>query len=115
LKSWWSSRIRIVSLPTCGTSFRFTASSLRHQFSFHRFFGHQANRPTGAACWRIATDHRDDPLFLVSVQHLGCAGPLFLVKRAIEAGLLIAMAESANCLWGERDHLGDLRSTGSLC
>jgi len=81
---------------------------LRHQFTFHRFFGHQANRPAGTTFWRIAADHRDDALFLVSVQHLG-AGPLFLVKCTIQAGLLIAMAESANCLWGEREHLGDPR------
>ena len=89
-------------------------SHLRRQFSFRRFFGYKANRPAGATCWRIATDHRDDALFLVTVQHLGGAGPLFLVKGAIQAGLLIAMVESANCLWGEWDHLGDLRSTGSL-
>ena len=86
-------------------------SYLRHQFTLHRFFGHQANRPPGATFWRIAADHRDDALFLVSVQHLGRAGPLFLVKRTIQAGLLIiacgvrgitlairgALASSANC------------------
>src|SRR5471030_461910 len=90
-------------------------SYLRHQFTLHRFFGHQADRPAGATFWRIAADHRDDALFLISVKHLGGAGPLFLVKGAIQAGLLIAIAESANCLWGERDHSGNLRRTGILC
>ena len=70
-------------------------SHLRHQFSLHRFFGHQANRPAGATWWRIATDHRDDPLLLVRIQHLGRAGPLFLVIGAIQADLLIAMAEAS--------------------
>ncbi len=89
-------------------------SYLRHQFALHRFFGHQADRPAGAPFWRIGTHHRDDALFLVSLQHLGGAGPLFLVKGAIQAGLL-TMAESANCLWSERDHPGNLRGTGIFC
>src|SRR5271157_394938 len=90
-------------------------SYLWHQFTLHRFLRHQADRPAGTTFWRIAADHRDDPLFLVGVQYLGRARPLLLVKGTIQASMLIAMPESANCLWGERDHLGDLRSTGILC
>src|SRR5215467_864407 len=89
-------------------------SYLRHQFTLHRFFGHQANRPPGATLWRIATDHGDNALFLVSIQHLGGAWPLLLVKRTLQASPLIAMAESANGLRCERDHLSNPRSTGIL-
>ncbi len=91
------------------------SSYVWNEFPFDGFFGHQADRPAGSTFWRSTTYHRDDPLFLVSVQHLGRARPLLLVKSTIQAGMLVAMAESANCLWGQRDHLGDLRSTGILC
>jgi hypothetical protein len=89
-------------------------SYCRHQFTLHRFFGHQSDPPTGAPLWRVAAHHGNDPLFLIGVQYFGRAGPLFLLERTMQAGLLIAGTEPADCLWGQRDHLGNLRSTGTL-
>src|SRR5215471_10261283 len=69
---------------------------LRYQFPLHRLLGHQSNRPTRLPLWRIAAHHGDDSLFLVRVQDFGRTGPLFFIESAIQAGLLIAMAESPN-------------------
>jgi len=93
---------------------RFPSYRRHHQFTLHRFFCHQADRPTGTPFWRIAAYHGDDPLFLVGVQYFGRTGPLFLIESTILAGLLVAVAEPPDCLSGERDHLGNLRSAGVL-
>src|SRR5438045_2969212 len=69
----------------------------RHQFPFDRLFGHESDGPTGATWWRIAAYHGDDPLFLIRVQHLGRTGARFLIKGTVEAGLLVAVAEPAEC------------------
>ena len=53
------------------------SADARNQSPFDGFFGHQSHGPTGPAFWRIAAYHGDDALFLVGVQHLGRAGPLF--------------------------------------
>lgn len=90
------------------------SSHLWNQFSLYRFFGHQPNRPTGAALGRVGAHHGDDPLFLVVVQYFGGAGSLLLMESALQSGLLVAVAESTNGLWGERNRLGDLGSTDVL-
>src|SRR5215467_7552271 len=46
-----------------------------NQSPLYGLLGHQAHRPTGAAFWRIATHHSDDPLFLAVVQDRLRTGP----------------------------------------
>ncbi len=89
-------------------------SYVRHQLALHRFFGHQAHGPAGTTLGRIAAHHGNDPLFLVGVQHFSRTGPLLLIEGTIQAGLLITMTEPTDGLWGEWDHLGDLRRAGLL-
>jgi len=67
----------------------------RHQFPLDRLFGHQPDRPAGATFWGIAADHRDDPLLLIRVEYFGGTRPRLLIKGAVEAGLLVTVAESA--------------------
>ena len=93
----------MVSLPTRGTNRRLTASC-----------GHQSHGPAGAAFWRIAAHHGDNPLLLAVFEHVGGAGPLLFVKRRFQTALLVAMADLANGLWGERDHAGNPRCTGAF-
>ena len=61
---------------------------------------------------RIAAHHRDDSLFLVSVEDLGRTRPLLLIKCTIQPVLLVTMAQAADRLRSEGDHFGDLRRTG---
>jgi len=89
------------------------SSYLRHKFPFHRFFSHQTHRPARAALWRTAAHHRDNPLFMVGVQHFSGTRSLFLIENAIQTCLLVPMAKPTDGLWSERDHLGDLRGTGT--
>src|SRR5215467_13426395 len=91
------------------------SSHPRNQLSFHRFFGYQTDRPARATFWRGGAHHCDDPLLLVVVQHFGGAGPLLLIKRAVESGLLVTVAEPANRLCRDRDGLGNMGSTDTLC
>jgi hypothetical protein len=83
-----------------------------HQLPFHRFFGHQSHRPSGATPRRIAADHGDDSLFLVGIKYLARARPLLLIQSTIQPGLFVTMAQSADGLRSEGDHLGNLRRTG---
>jgi hypothetical protein len=78
------------------------SSHLWNQLSLHRFFGHQPDRPAGAARGRVGAHHGDDPLFLVVVQYFSGAGSLLLIKSTLQSGFLVAVAESTNGLWGER-------------
>ena len=55
------------------------SSYLWNQFSLYRFFGHQPDRPAGAALGRVGTHHGDDPLFLVVVQYFGGTRSLLLI------------------------------------
>lgn len=88
------------------------SSDAWHQSAFDGFFGHQAHGPARLAFGRIAAYHRDDTLLLVGVQHLDRAGTLFLIQSTLQSSLLVAMAQASNGLRRERNHLGDLRSTG---
>src|ERR1700726_860629 len=90
------------------------SSYVRHQFPLDGFFGHQTHRPAGVTLRRIAAYHGNNALFLVHVQHFGRAGARLLIESAIQAGLLVAMAEPTNGLWSERNHLGNLGGTGFL-
>jgi len=92
---------------------RFT-SHPRNQLSFHRFFGHQPDRPARATFRRGGAHHCDNPLLLVVVQHFDGAGTLLLIKRALQSGLLVTVAQSANRLYRERNHLANLGSAGVL-
>jgi hypothetical protein len=85
-----------------------------YQFTFHGLFGYQSHGPTRLALWRIAAYHGDDALFLVAVQHLDRAGSLLLVQSTIQSALFITMAEPPDCLGGQWDDLGNLRSAGVL-
>src|SRR6185295_19706366 len=71
LRSWWRSSIRMVSLPTFGTSRRLTASSTTSRTV-------QRARPSGGSL----QNHRDDALLLPVIQHFGCSRPLLLVECA---------------------------------
>src|ERR1039457_455915 len=103
LRSWSRSRIRIVSLPTRGTSRRFTASCC-----------HQPHSPAGATFGRIAAHHGDDPLLLAVLQNGRGAGPRLVVKRGFEATVLVTMADLPNGLRSEGDHAGNARRTNAL-
>jgi hypothetical protein len=48
-----------------------------YQPPLHRFFDHQPNGTAGATLRRVTADHRDNPLFLASVQHLRRSRPPF--------------------------------------
>ena len=51
-------------------------------------------------------------MFLAVVEHLGRAGPLFLVQRSIQAALLVSAANVANGLSCQRNDAGNAgRST----
>src|SRR3954453_1684726 len=82
-------------------------SHARNQFAFYRFLGHQAHRPASAAFRRATTDHGNQPLFLVVVQHLCRARPWPLVECPFQAPFLITMPNLANGLWSERDRVRD--------
>src|SRR5262249_4190930 len=90
------------------------SSHVRNQFAFHRFFGYEADCPTGAAFGRIGTHHSDDSLLLIAVEHLGGAGALLLIERALQSYFLVAVAESANRLRREWNGFGDLRRADVL-
>ena len=85
----------MVSLPTRGTSRRFTASSATNR-TLHR----------GATFGRVAADHGDDALPLAVLQQRGRTGPLLLIEGPFESPLLVAMADLPNGLWRQRNNRG---------
>lgn len=90
------------------------SSYVWNQFALDRFFRHQPYRPPSATLGRIAANHSNNALFLPAIEHLGSAGPLLFIQSALQAGLLIAMAQPPNCLWGQLDELGDQGCAGML-
>src|SRR5262249_43678173 len=80
LSSWLSKRMRMVSLPTRGTSLRFTASWATKRTV-------QRARPSGGVLHTMAIT-----LFLAIVQYRHGAGPLFFVYSRLQ-GLLVTMAD----------------------
>ena len=90
------------------------SSYVGNQFTLDGFFGRQTYRPPSAALGRIATNHSDHALFMSAIEHLGGAGSLLFTQSAVQAGLLIAMAQPPNCLRGQLDDLGDLGCAGML-
>jgi hypothetical protein len=89
-------------------------SDTRNQFAFDGFFGHQAYRPTGAAFGWTTAYHCNQTLFLTIVEHLGCAGPLFLIQGPIQTALLITAADVADGLRRQRNYSGNARRGGTL-
>lgn len=86
----------------------------RNKASFDRFLGHQAHRPTAPASGRLTADHGDDSLLLAIIKHSGGAGARFVVKGPIQSALLEPMAHLPDCLGGQRNDPGDLRSTDPI-
>jgi hypothetical protein len=86
----------------------------RRQFTLHGLFGYQSHGPTRLALRRIAAYHGDDALFLVAIQDLGRTGSLLLVQSSLQSAVFIAMAESPDCLGGQWNDLGNLRSADVL-
>ena len=69
---------------------------------------------SGASGRRVAADHRDDALALLSREQTGRAGALFVVERTFEAALLIAPGKIANRLPRQRQHGGNPRCAHAL-
>lgn len=84
------------------------------QFPLDRLLGDQSHGPACLTFWRIAAHHGDDALLLIGVQDLCGARPLLFIEGAVQAGLLIAMAQPPNRLRGQLHHSGDLGRTGML-
>jgi len=53
----------------------------------------QTYGPAGTAFGRLATHHRDNPLFLAPVEHRGGAGALPLEQRRFQTATLITTAD----------------------
>jgi hypothetical protein len=85
-----------------------------NQSPLHGFFRHQAHGPSGATFGRIAANHSDNSLLLAVLQQRGRAGPLFLIERAFEAILLVAVTDLANRLCRQWNHPGDTRRADTL-
>jgi hypothetical protein len=77
-------------------------------------FHHQSHRPAGSALWRITADHRNDALLLAILQYRGRSRPLLLVEGALEAAILVTMADVANRLRRQRDNRGNPWRTDAL-
>ena len=78
----------MVSLPTRGTSLRFTASSTTSRTV-------QRARPSGGSLQTMAMMR----CFWAIVQHFRRSRPLLFVEGTFEAALLVAMTNLANRLW----------------
>jgi len=89
-RSWLWRRIRIVSRPTLGTSFRLTASSAIRR-------GVQRARPSGGS----TANHGDNPLLVCRLENLGRPRPLLLVQSSLQSAFQIPMPDHPNRLWGE--------------
>jgi hypothetical protein len=79
-----------------------------------RLLSQQSHGPTCLTLWRLGTHHGDDALLLIGVKDLCRAGALFLIQGAFEAGLLVTMPQSPNCLWSQLHRFSDLWRTGML-
>src|SRR5829696_7783837 len=90
------------------------SSHLRNQFAFYGFLGNEADRPTGATFGRVGAHHGDNPLLLGAVEHLGGAGALLLIERALQSCFLVAVTEPPNRLRREWNAHCDLRGTDFL-
>ena len=88
---------------------------LWNQFSFHRLFGDQTHRPARLALRRIAAHHGNDPLLFRRIQQLFGSTPAPLVKRLLQATLLISMSNSPDRLSGQMHDPGHDRSRLSGC
>ncbi len=77
-----------------------------HQLPLDGLLGHQANRPTGIACRRLATNQGADPLLLRFLQQRRRTTSLPLVQGALQAAPLIAVANPPAGVWGQMDDLG---------
>ena len=84
------------------------------QSALHRFLGHQPHGPAGAALWRVATHHGDDPLLLAVFQNRRSAGPLLVVECGFETTGSVTMADLPNRLRSEWHHAGNPRCTNAL-
>ena len=93
----------MVSLPTRGTSRRFTASSATSRTV-------QRARPSGG----IAANHGDDALPLVVLQQRRRSGPLLFIERTFETSFEVAMPDLPNRLWGKRNRRGNTRRAGTF-
>src|SRR5215470_14046774 len=82
-----------------------------NQLAFYGFFGHQAHRPASAAFRRVTANHRNQPLFLIVVQHLRRAGPWLLIEGSFQPTLLITMAHFPYRLRRQRNKAGNSRCT----
>jgi hypothetical protein len=81
--------MRMVSLPTRGTSLRFTASWA-------------TSRTVQRALRRATAYHGNQPLFLGIIQQLCGTGPLALIQRPFQATAPVAMTHLSNrlrCKW----------------
>src|SRR5947207_3658902 len=93
----------MVSLPTCGISFRFTASSATNRTV-------QRARPSGGSAHTMAMIR----CFWLWSNTSVAPGRCFSLESTLQSGLLVAVAESTNGLWGERNRFGDLGSADVL-
>ena len=93
----------MVSLPTRGTSRRFTASWATNRTA-------QRARPSGGALHTMAMIR----CFLAVVQNAGGARALLVIQCRFETARLVPMADFANGLWGERDNAGNARCAGAF-
>ena len=93
----------MVSLPTRGTSRRLTASSATRRTV-------QRARPSGGSLQTMAMIR----CFWLSSSSAVGSGPLLFIKRPFQAAFLVAMADLANGLRGQRHHAGNPRRTDAF-
>ena len=70
--------------------------NVRHQLAFHGLLGYQPHGPSRAPFGRIATNHRNDPLFLAGVERHGRAWMLLIVNRPVQALVFVAPPDLAD-------------------
>jgi hypothetical protein len=71
-------------------------SNVRYQLAFHGLLGYQTYGPSRAPFGRITANHRDNPLFLASIERDGCSWTLLIVERPLQALFLIASSDLAH-------------------
>jgi hypothetical protein len=84
------------------------------QFAFDCFVGYQTHGPARTSRWRVAADHRDDPLLLAVLEQRCGPRPFPLVQRSFQTALAVSMYDLTNRLRSQGHTLGDLWCAHSL-